>query len=222
MRCYDAHNHLQDERLGSAQEVIVQECVRAGVAGMVVNGACAGDWPDVEALARRHPSVVIPSLGWHPWYLHEQEAGWEAEFERWLDRVPGAAVGEIGLDRWILDQPAALRARYAPALAAIEPTPMARQIDSSTFVRKSPTLSAVTTSSCNVRKNTVRGCSFTNSQFSGGKYGQPSLTITPRRLVCFMSAPLNSVFSSAHSKHKYAPGGSGTSSWNLTNFPPLR
>lgn len=105
------------------------ECVQAGVSGMVVNGACAGDWPDVEALANRHPSVVIPSFGWHPWYLHEQEPGWEAEFERWLDRLPGAAVGEIGLDRWILDQPTAIRARYAPALAGIEPAPMARQIE---------------------------------------------------------------------------------------------
>jgi len=129
MRYYDAHNHLQDDRLGTAQEAIVQECVQSGVSSMVVNGACAEDWPGVEALANRHPNVVIPSLGWHPWYLHEQEPGWEAEFERWLDRLPGAAVGEIGLDRWILDQPAAIRARYAPALAGIEPAPMARQIE---------------------------------------------------------------------------------------------
>lgn len=129
MRCFDAHNHLQDDRFGIAQEAIVLECVRAGVCGMVVNGACAGDWGDVEVLARRHPDVVIPSVGWHPWYLHEQGPGWEAEFERWLDRIPGVAVGEIGLDRWILDQPPAIRARYVPALAGSEPAPMERQLE---------------------------------------------------------------------------------------------
>jgi len=128
MPIYDAHNHLQDERLTASRDPILAACRSAGIQRMVVNGACAADWPDVVRIAEKNPDLVIPSLGWHPWYLHERRAGWEAEFRGWLDRTPGALVGEIGLDRWILDQPAGLRARYVPALGDVEPTSFEEQV----------------------------------------------------------------------------------------------
>jgi TatD DNase family protein len=65
---------------------------------MVVNGACESDWPLVRALARANP-LVLPSFGYHPWYLHERTADWLAVLEKFLDETP-SAVGEIGLDRW--------------------------------------------------------------------------------------------------------------------------
>lgn len=128
MPVYDAHNHLQDERLTAWRESILDTCRSAGIRRMVVNGACAEDWPEVARLAAGNPDLVIPSLGWHPWYLHERGNGWEAEFREWLDRVPGACVGEIGLDRWILEQPAGLRARYVPALGNAEPASFDEQV----------------------------------------------------------------------------------------------
>jgi TatD DNase family protein len=103
MRFYDAHNHLQDERLAPHLESILAETERAGVARMVVNGSCEQDWPQVAELARRHPGV-LPSFGYHPWYVHERTPNWQSELSRHLDAVP-SAVGEIGLDKWILEQP---------------------------------------------------------------------------------------------------------------------
>ncbi len=126
---FDAHNHLQDERFDGCRDRVLDEARQAGVRRMGVNGASAEDWPGVEQLARAHPDLVVPSVGWHPWYLHEQQPGWEAEFEGWLDRVPGVFVGEIGLDRWILEQSPAMRSRFAPALGLIEPTPFERQVE---------------------------------------------------------------------------------------------
>lgn len=70
---------------------------------MVVNGACENDWPQVLALARANP-LVLPSFGYHPWYLHERTAEWQKTLEKFLDEAPGA-VGEIGLDRWKPDLP---------------------------------------------------------------------------------------------------------------------
>jgi TatD DNase family protein len=98
LRLYDAHNHLQDERFGGRQGELLATCRQAGVARMVVNGACEADWPQVLALARAHPEV-LPSFGYHPWYLHERTPNWRDNLARALDEIP-AAVGEIGLDRW--------------------------------------------------------------------------------------------------------------------------
>ena len=98
MRLYDAHNHLQDDRFGGQQNELIAASVRQGVARMVVNGSCEGDWPQVLTLARAH-AQVIPSFGYHPWYVHERSPDWQATLAHFLDEVP-SAVGEIGLDRW--------------------------------------------------------------------------------------------------------------------------
>lgn len=127
MKCFDAHNHLQDDRFAGCRERLIEEAMAAGVAAMVVNGACESDWPDVAELARRHPGWVIPSFGYHPWYLHERTVGWQAALVHWLDTTPGAVVGEIGIDRWILEQPPGVRTRYAPALANVDPAPIEDQ-----------------------------------------------------------------------------------------------
>ncbi len=97
-RFYDAHNHLQDERFGDRAAELLTACRAGGVVRMVVNGACEADWPQVHALAKCFPEV-LPSFGYHPWYLHERTPDWLTHLQQMLEAVP-AAVGEIGLDRW--------------------------------------------------------------------------------------------------------------------------
>lgn len=102
-RFYDAHNHLQDERFGGRHAELLAACEQSGVIRMVVNGACEEDWSQVLALARESP-LVLPSFGYHPWYIHERTPDWEKNLVKFLDVVP-SAVGEIGLDRWKADLP---------------------------------------------------------------------------------------------------------------------
>lgn len=129
LRLYDAHNHLQDDRFDGRQAELLPACARAGVACMVVNGSCEEDWPQVLALTRqfgrdafhrlpfssteagdgveRVPTHndptslprIIPSFGYHPWYLQERTTDWLKHLTDCLDQSP-SAVGEIGLDRW--------------------------------------------------------------------------------------------------------------------------
>jgi TatD DNase family protein len=99
MRFRDAHNHLQDERFGGRQDELLAVAAQAGVGRMVVNGACEADWPQVADLARRH-AIVLPSFGYHPWYIHERTSEWQRTLTRHLDETPGAVIGEAGLDRW--------------------------------------------------------------------------------------------------------------------------
>src|SRR5690349_21573507 len=68
---------------------------------MVVNGSCEQDWQPVLSMAQRYPEV-IPSFGYHPWYIKQRTAAWEENLTRFLDQIP-CGVGEIGLDRWIKD-----------------------------------------------------------------------------------------------------------------------
>lgn len=122
MRLYDAHNHLQDDRFSPNRSQIVQEAIDTGVVRMVVNGSCESDWPEVAALAEQYPEHVLPAFGYHPWYLGEQTPQWKAMLETWLDRFPNAVVGEIGLDRWILNQTPERLARYAPGMKTQPPS----------------------------------------------------------------------------------------------------
>lgn len=100
LRLFDAHNHLQDDRFGGGQDALVAVCRSVGVERMVVNGSGTADWATVASLAGADPELVIPSFGVHPWYVHEQAPGWWERLGDWLGRLPAAAVGEIGLDRW--------------------------------------------------------------------------------------------------------------------------
>jgi TatD DNase family protein len=98
---YDAHDHLQDERLKDQRDEILRAVERERVELMVVNGSCESDWAGVLELAKLSRRVV-PSFGYHPWYVRERTADWLEKLKSLLDHVP-SAVGEIGLDRWIKD-----------------------------------------------------------------------------------------------------------------------
>jgi TatD DNase family protein len=99
IQLYDAHNHLQDERLGPFREEIFAALEREGIGYMVVNGSCEQDWPLVLDLARQHANL-FPSFGYHPWYVKERSEDWLDGLTHFLDALP-SGVGEIGLDRWI-------------------------------------------------------------------------------------------------------------------------
>ena len=120
---FDAHNHLQDEWLRPHLDRIATD-LAAGVAGAVVNGTCEADWPVVTTLAARFP-WVRPSCGLHPWDVGNASPQWRETLQRTLDADPRTALGEIGLDRWILE-----RARPDdPRLAGLRRAPLDEQVD---------------------------------------------------------------------------------------------
>jgi TatD DNase family protein len=101
LRLYDAHNHLQDDRLKPHVERIMADAEQVGIVKMVVNGSCEEDWPRVLELAKRYKQI-IPSFGYHPWYVNERTNDWRETLLHYVQSVP-SAIGEIGLDRWIED-----------------------------------------------------------------------------------------------------------------------
>lgn len=99
---YDAHNHLQDGWLAPHLDRLAEELPALGLRAAVVNGTCEDDWDDVAALGRRF-AWVRPSYGLHPWDAGNRSAGWLDRLHARLAADPAAGVGEIGLDRGILD-----------------------------------------------------------------------------------------------------------------------
>lgn len=100
---HDAHNHLQDEWLAPQFDKIASQLVALGLSSAVVNGTCEDDWARVSELSRQH-SWIVPSFGLHPWDVGNRSPAWLEKLSTVLVAHPGAGVGEIGLDQWILDR----------------------------------------------------------------------------------------------------------------------
>ncbi|MBC8126196.1 MAG: TatD family hydrolase [Gloeobacteraceae cyanobacterium ES-bin-144] len=94
----DAHNHLQDARLGDAAPVIAA-MREAGIERCVVNATCEGDWSAVEQLANAHPGFVIPAFGIHPLWVETARDGWQSRLAILLEKHSQASIGECGLDQ---------------------------------------------------------------------------------------------------------------------------
>ena len=121
---HDAHNHLQDEWLAPHLDKIADQLAALPLRAAVVNGTCEDDWARVSELSRRFPWVV-PSFGLHPWDVGNRSPAWLEKLSATLATHPKAGVGEIGLDRWILE-----RARPDdPRLTGLRRAPLDEQID---------------------------------------------------------------------------------------------
>jgi TatD DNase family protein len=96
----DAHNHLHDRRLGDSEPAI-RKMREAGIVRCVVNATSEDDWQAVKQLGQRHPDLILPAYGIHPWKAHEAKAGWDDRLRELLEQEPRASIGECGLDRWV-------------------------------------------------------------------------------------------------------------------------
>lgn len=97
MQLFDAHCHLQDEKLAGDLAGVMARAAAAGVAGAMCCGSAEGDWSATLAVAEKFPAVQL-SLGLHPWYVGERQPGWLDRLRTLLAAYPRAGVGEIGLD----------------------------------------------------------------------------------------------------------------------------
>ena len=122
---YDAHLHFQFDALVPHHATVVADLVRAGVRAVVVNATNEDEFPVVASLCARlsaptpHPTpgaqrsalsaqlpgslTLLPSYGVHPWDCGQRTSNWLRLLRAALLADPRAGVGEIGLDRWIID-----------------------------------------------------------------------------------------------------------------------
>lgn len=100
LELFDAHCHLQDERLtgqasGRSLDAVLSEAAAAGVRQLACNGCWQEDWPAVAAAAAAHPGTVVPNFGLHPWWVPRRSADWLQQLRRMLEAQPHAGLGEV-------------------------------------------------------------------------------------------------------------------------------
>lgn len=96
MNLFDAHCHLQDDRLFPHLIEAMKRADQAGVSNLMCCGSSEEDWPLLPDIARRFPAAHL-SFGLHPWYVADRTPGWLEILTTTLQAIP-SAVGEIGLD----------------------------------------------------------------------------------------------------------------------------
>ncbi|MBA0816808.1 hypothetical protein Gohar_001430 [Gossypium harknessii] len=98
MKLFDAHCHLQDQRVVDKAPLLIHIANAAGVVHIAVDGITEKDWHLVKEMSDEFDSV-IPNFGLHPWYVEGKSRSWFNTLKELFEANPSAAVGEIGLDK---------------------------------------------------------------------------------------------------------------------------
>lgn len=99
MKLFDVHTHIQDLRLLSLRDEVIERSITNNIKKIMCCGTHEGDWDAVSEMADKyHP--VMASYGLHPWFIESRSDIWLDRLEQ-LIRDSSAGVGEIGLDRMI-------------------------------------------------------------------------------------------------------------------------
>ena len=94
----DTHAHLASSKYEGEINSIVTAATSAGVGRIVAIACDLEDSHQNLSLSRDYPSVVAPTAGIHPLYVHETKEGWLQELTKIAGEPGIAALGEIGLD----------------------------------------------------------------------------------------------------------------------------
>jgi len=101
-RLIDAHAHICDPGFDKDRDEVLERARRAGVDAIVAVGENLADARKNLELAKRYP-MLKPAAGLYPAHLDLNQADEMADFIR-QNRSHLAAIGEVGLDYWVVKE----------------------------------------------------------------------------------------------------------------------
>ncbi len=120
----DTHAHLCDSRFDPDRDAVLERARAAGVSTVVAVGETLDDARRNLELADRHPEIR-PAAGLYPTHLDLDAAdAMEAWIRAHRDRL--VAIGEVGLDRWAVQDDDARELQRALFLRSVA---LARELD---------------------------------------------------------------------------------------------
>lgn len=100
----DTHAHLQDSLFDHDLHEVIAQAQAEGVCGCIVVGEHPREAEKIQAIAKKYSSWAKPALGLYPKYFTSEDL---ALFDHALQNLgPWACLGEVGLDTWIVQDPA--------------------------------------------------------------------------------------------------------------------
>ncbi len=106
----DTHCHLDFDRFDADRDLVVQRAVDAGVTRIIVPAVDLQNGRTVLQLADQYPGVYA-AVGIHPNSTAEWQDDWLSVLRDWARHHKVVAIGEIGLDYYWDDSPAAVQHR---------------------------------------------------------------------------------------------------------------
>jgi len=105
----DTHCHLDFPLFDHDRELILNNCRKQDIGSIIVPGVCSRDWQTLLTLCRQY-DLLYPALGLHPCFVqHHTDDDLSRLSQLCLNEAPDVslmAVGEIGLDYYILQKKA--------------------------------------------------------------------------------------------------------------------
>ncbi|MGD2186245.1 MAG: TatD family hydrolase [Desulfobacterales bacterium] len=101
-RLVDVHAHICDPGFDNDRSVVLERARRVGVEAIIAVGENLADARKNIELAKKYP-LLKPAAGLYPTHLDLNQAGEMADFIR-QKRSRLAAIGEVGLDYWVVKE----------------------------------------------------------------------------------------------------------------------
>jgi TatD DNase family protein len=103
-RLVDVHAHICDSRFDADRDAVIARAVRTGISGIIAVGETLSDGLKNRELSDKYP-ILKPAAGLYPTHLDLELAAEMAAFIR-QNRSHLAAIGEVGLDFWVIKEEA--------------------------------------------------------------------------------------------------------------------
>jgi TatD DNase family protein len=102
MYLIDSHCHLDFKQFDLDREKILTNCQQLGITDIVVPGVNAESWNKLLNICQQS-KMLHPALGLHPMFMEKHQPEHLAQLEHYSVKHPIIAIGEIGLDFYIVD-----------------------------------------------------------------------------------------------------------------------
>lgn len=100
----DTHCHLDAAEFAADRAAVYARAVQRGMAACVVPAVACQSFAELEVCCQAYP-LCHPAYGIHPMYVDRADSGDLEKLADWLGQRRAVAVGEIGLDGTVVDQP---------------------------------------------------------------------------------------------------------------------
>jgi TatD DNase family protein len=101
MHLIDSHCHLDFKQFDLERDAVLSNCLQLGIQDIVIPGVTADSWDRLLNICGQS-TMLHPALGLHPMLMEEQQPKDLTKLRELISRHAVIAIGEIGLDFYII------------------------------------------------------------------------------------------------------------------------